>query len=144
MADYCEDGCCELVQGFEGTYAVCSDCGDDQHQHGVPCSFCGSEQLPPTAMQEREGAQQLEEHARKAIAEAQHDPKTQMYFQRLDSGRLVTTQKEYDYTQEHRIPLAMISYNRATDIMAKQEAAVRQKRKKRAITKAARKAKHGR
>ena len=139
MAEYCELGCCELLEGFDDSYAVCADCGNDEdHQHGEACTFCGSSGLPPTVIEERQQAAEMAEAAKRMIAQDQANPRNQMYFLRSDTETLVQTQEEYDYCMEHHVRLQMVTYNRALDLLAKADAAKRAQAKKKTARKLAR------
>lgn len=84
----------------------------------------------------------FENQVKEKIAQQQDDPRRQQYFKRDDRDTVVKTQEEYDQCSKDRIPMSIISFNRAIDLLNKEHALRENKdklKKKRQQAKQARK-----
>ncbi len=87
-----------------------------------------------------EELQELEDEARRRIAELGDDPRSQSYFMRLDSKTVVKDEQEYVACQKRGIPMQIVNYSHAASLLANEDARKRQKLKARQKSKAARSA----
>ena len=83
---------------------------------------------------------ELEQEAQKLIEQA--DPSQQDYYQRLDKKTIIRTEQELLGCISHQVPVRIVHYSYAMQILKEEEAAQRKKiakRKARKVAKASRK-----
>lgn len=93
-------------------------------------------------MDEQEAAalKEMEEEAQRQMAAAQEDPTTQNYFMREDRRTVVKDDKEYMHCLKSRIPMKVIPYGHALQLLKEEEARAKQRLKDKRKKKAAKKA----
>lgn len=81
--------------------------------------------------------EELNKGAAEQIEAAQEDPTQQEYLQRLDTRRLVKSDEEFAKCLSSNIPMRQVKYTHAIQILKDEEAAHRNKIKKRKARKVA-------
>lgn len=102
----------------------------------LPVFANASEALPFLDLQEEIARQQLEREAQERMAAAQEDPTSQQYFMRLDRKTVVKDDKEYVACVNGGIPMKVIPYSHALQLLKVEDARkaqrLKDKRKKKA------------
>ncbi len=95
------------------------------------------DQLLPKLREDAEQRRSLEAEAQEQMANAPLEQ--QQFFYRLDKKTIVQTEQEYNGCIEHDVPLRMVSFAHAMQILAEEDATQRKVIKKRKARKVARK-----
>lgn len=88
--------------------------------------------------QEEAARKQMEEEAMRAMAAAQDDPTSQNYFMRLDRKTVVKTEQEYAACLKNQVPMKVVPYTTAVQLLKEEEARAKQRKKAKAKKKTAR------
>jgi len=92
--------------------------------------------------QEQVAIKELHDEALQQMADAQEDPTTQNYFMRTDKRTVVKDDKEYGYCLKNHIPMKVIPYGHALQLLKEQEARAKNRlkaKKKKKVARASRK-----
>lgn len=101
----------------------------DELREELPVFANASEALPFLDMQEEIARQQLEREAQERMAQDSLDPRNQQYFMRTDRKTVVKDDKEYKLCMDNRIPMTVIPYSHALQLLKVEDARKRQKLK---------------
>lgn len=82
---------------------------------------------------------QLHEEAQRQMEADQEDPRTQNYFMRTDKKTVVKDDKEYGFCLKNQIPMKVIPYGHALQLLKEEEARHKNRLKAKAKKKAAKK-----
>ena len=88
--------------------------------------------------QEEAARLQLEKEAQERMAEAKEDPTTQNYFMRTDRKTVVKDEKEYQRCLDQEVPMKVIPYAHALQLLKVEDARKRQRQKAKTKKKTAR------
>lgn len=88
--------------------------------------------------QEQAAIRELHEEAKRQMEADKEDPRTQQYFMRTDKKTVVQTDKEYGYCLKNHIPMTVIPYSHALQLLKVEEARAKQRVKAKTKKKAAR------
>jgi hypothetical protein len=82
----------------------------------------GPEAIAYMDEQERKAIAELEQEAKERMSAAAEDPRQQSFFMRTDTGTVVKDEKEYNRCQAKQIPLKMIPYGHALQLLKEEDA----------------------
>lgn len=125
---------------MDSQYAAFELAHPEELDHSLPVFENNADGQAVSFMDEQEEAarKQLEEEALRRMEAAQADPTQQQYFMRLDRKTVVKTEQEYAACQKNQVPMKVVPYTTAVQLLKEEEARAKQRTKAKKAKKVAR------